>query len=256
MNTIATETGGHAYSMGNDLKAALNKITDNDAYYYTVSYVPPQSKPGKNGYHTIELKIDGGKYQLAYRRGYYTVPGSNPANGSGGGPNPVSAAAQDGAPPSTQILFRARVLPDSAPELNGAALDDKVAGEKTTSFQGGSHRYVVDLGLKPQDMPLVQDADGKRTAQVECDLLAYDDKGQLVNSLGRVIKLNMTPQQYEQLTAAGGAIPFRMALDLPTGEFRFRIVLYDGASAKTGSLEIPIEVQGKQSEPRADASPQ
>ena len=168
----------------------------------------------------------------------------------------MSAAAQEGAPPSTQILFRARVLPDSAPELNGAALDDRVAGERTTSFQGGSHRYVVDLGLKPQDMPLAQDADGKRSTQLECDLLAYDDKGQLVNSLGRSLKLNLSLQQYEQLTAAGGAIPLRMALDLPTGELRLRIVLYDVASAKTGSLEIPIEVQAKQSEPRANASPQ
>lgn len=254
MNTIATETGGHAYSMGNDLKATLNKITDNDSYYYSVSYVPPQSKPGKNGYHTIEVKVDGGKYQLAYRRGYYTVPGSNPANGAGGEASPVSAAAQDGAPPSTQILFRARVLPDSAPELNGAALEDKVAGERTTSFPGASHRYVVDLGLKPQDMPLVQDVDGKRTAQLQCDLLAYDDKGQLVNSLGRALKLNMTLQQYEQLTASGGSIPFRMALDLPTGEFRLRIVLYDPATVETGSLEIPLDVQSKQSDPRADAS--
>lgn len=256
MNTIAAETGGHAYSMGNDLKATLNKITDNDSYYYAVSYVPPQSKPGKNGYHSIEVKVDGGKYQLAYRRGYYTVPGSNPANGGGGETSPVSAAAQDGAPPSTQILFRARVLPDTAPELNGAALDDKVAGERTTSFSGGSHRYVVDLGLKPQDMPLAQDADGKRTAQLQCDLLAYDDKGQLVNSLGRALKLNMTPQQYEQLTAAGGSIPFRMALDLPAGEFRLRIVLYDAATVKTGSLEIPLDIQSKRSDPRADASPQ
>ncbi len=256
MNTIASETGGHVYSAGNDLKAALNKITDNDSYYYAVSYVPPQSEPGKNGYHTIDVKVDGGKYQLAYRRGYYTAPGSNPANGSGGGSNPVSAAAEDGAPPSTQILFRARVLPDSAPELNGAALDDKVAGERKTSFSGGSHRYVVDLGLKPQDMPLALDSDGKRSVQLECDLLVYDDKGQLVNSLGRALKLNMTPQQYEQLTVAGGAIPFRMALDLPAGELRLRIVLYDAASAKTGSLEIPLDVQGNQANPRADASPQ
>ncbi|MGH9562051.1 MAG: VWA domain-containing protein, partial [Terracidiphilus sp.] len=249
MNTIATETGGHAYAMGNDLKATLNKITDNDSYYYAVSYVPPQSSPGKNGYHTIEVKVDGGKYRLGYRRGYYTAPGSNPANGSGGGPNPVSAAAQDGAPPSTQILFRARVLPDTAPELNGAALDDKAAGERTASFLSGSHRYVIDLGLKPQDMPLAENTDGKRTAQLECDLLVYDDKGQLVNSLGRELKLNLSSQQYEQLTAAGGAIPFRMALDLPTGDFRLRIVLYDAASAKTGSIEIPLEVQGKQSNP-------
>ena len=257
MNTIATETGGHVYSAGNDLKAALTKITDNDSYFYAVSYVPPESKPGKNGadFHTIEVKVDGGKYQLAYRRGYYTAPGSNPANGSGGGSSPVSAAAQDGAPPSTQILFRARVLPDTAPELNGAPLDDKVAGERKTSFSGGSHRYVVDLGLKPQDLPLAEDADGKRSAQLECDLLAYDDKGQLVNSLGRALRLNLSSQQYGQLTAAGGAIPFRVALDLPTGELRLRIVLYDAASAKTGSLEIPLEVQGKQSEPRADASP-
>ncbi len=258
MNTIAAETGGHVYSTGNDLKAALNKITDNDSNYYAVSYVPPQSKPGKNGadYHTIEVKIDGGKYQLAYRRGYYTAPGGNPANGSSGRTSPVAAAAQAGTPPSTQIVFRARVLPETAPELNGAVLDDKAAGERTTSFPGGSQRYLVNLSLKPQDLPLAEDADGKRSAQLQCDLLAYDDKSQLVNSLGRALKLNLSPQQYEQLTSGGGAIPIRLAIDLPAGEIGLRIVVYDAASARTGSLQVPLEVQRKPSEPRADASPQ
>ena len=41
METIASETGGHAYSTGNDLKAAVDKIVANDSYYYALSYVPP-----------------------------------------------------------------------------------------------------------------------------------------------------------------------------------------------------------------------
>ena len=242
MNTIATETGGQVYSTGNDLKAAVNKITANDSYYYTLSYVPPETRESKNApeYHTVEVKVDGGNYQLAYRRGYYSGVGS--ASGPGGESSPMAAAAEAGALPATQILFRARVLPASAPELNGAALDDNAAGEKTTSFPGGAHRYVVDLNLKPQDLPLAEDADGKRHTELVCELLAYDDKGQLVNSLGRAVKFSLTPEQYHQLTASGGAIPERLALDLPAGEIGLRIVLFNPTTAKAGSLEIPLDV--------------
>jgi hypothetical protein len=36
--------------------------------------------------------------------------------------------------------------------------------------------------------------------------------------------------------------PHRMAIDLPVGEIALRVVVYDPAASRAGSLEIPIEV--------------
>jgi hypothetical protein len=258
MNTIATETGGHVFTTGNDLGAAIQKITANDAYYYALSYVPPEAKMGRNGadFHSIEVKVDGGKYQLAYRRGYYTQEANKAANAPGKVTSPMAAAALAGAPPATQILFQARVLPEGAAELHDAALEDKVAGEKTASFPGGAHRYVVDLSVRAEGLTFVKGTDGVESTELDCELVAYDEKGQVVNSLGRGYSLKLSPEQYQRVMAAGGVIPVRLAMDLPTGNVGLRVVVFDTASARTGSLEIPVAVTAKPAGSQASAGPQ
>lgn len=60
-------------------------------------------------FHKIEVKVDGGKLQLAYRRGYYTNDLDTPVGNVSGPASLITEAMELGAPPSTQILFRARV---------------------------------------------------------------------------------------------------------------------------------------------------
>ncbi len=248
LNTIATETGGHVYSTGNDLEAAVEKIVANGSYYYSLSYTPPNAKTGngKSDFHTIDVKVDGAKYQLAYRRGYYTEDTGNLAADNGGMAKAMTEAVVLGALPSTQILFQAQVLPASAPELNGAALDDKVAGEKASGFPGGAHRYAVDLSLQPQDLTFAEKTGGERHAQLQCMLVAYDNEGNVLNSVGRGFRIDLAPEKYQKLLATGGAIPVRLTLDLPARDVVLRIALYDPATARTGSLEIPLQAAGKQ----------
>jgi VWFA-related protein len=244
MKTIAEETGGHAYTTGNDLKAALDKITATDSSYYALSYVPPEEKGGK--FHTIEVKVDGAKYQLAYRRGYFTDDASKPAGNAGGPPKAMAGAAQLGAPPSTQILFEARALPAADPQIHGPVPNEGTASAKAGSFPGGAHRYVVDLGVDPRGLTFAGEADGTRRTQFQCALVAYDGKGKAVNSVGREFNFDFPAEQYQQLQAGGKEVPVRLAVDLPAGETVLRIVVYDPASARAGSLEIPLHVEAKQ----------
>ena len=55
-------------------------------------------------------------------------------------PPPLAEAAMLGAPPSTQILFQARVIPASDPEFQGAALNSGPAGDRSAGLKGGAHR--------------------------------------------------------------------------------------------------------------------
>jgi VWFA-related protein len=247
MSTIAAETGGHAYMNGNGLKEAVEKIVAEGSSYYALSYVPPEETGGKHGaeFHKIEVKVEGSKYQLAYRQGYYSDITSKPADSSGGVPGPMTAAAVLGAPPSTQILFQVRALPLGDPELTGPLPGNAPAGDKAASLKGGAHRFIVDLSVDPKGLTFAEGADGTLRTQLECALVAYDGEGKPVNSLGRIFDFHLSPEQYQQVQAAGGAVPVRLAMDLPAGDTVLRIVLYEPVSARTGSLEIPMRVAAK-----------
>ncbi len=247
MSTIAAETGGRAYANSNGLKDVVEKIVAEGSSYYAVSYVPPEEKGSKHGddFRKVEVKVDGSKYQLSYRRGYYTDTASKPADDTPGAPGPMTAAAVLGAPPSTQILFQARVLAKGDPALTGPEPENGLAGDKSASLKGGAHRYIVDLTVGVRDLTFAQSADGKKSTELECALVAYDSEGNSVNTLGRKLDFNLTAEQYERLTAEGKGVPVRLALDLPSGANVVRAVVYDPATAKTGSLEIPVQVAAK-----------
>jgi len=247
MSSIAAETGGRVYSAGNDLKAALEKITANDSYYYALSYVPPQKDSGRHGaeFHKIEVKLDGGKYQLDYRRGYYTDDTSKLAGNAGGVAGPMTAAAVPGAPPSTQILFQAQVLPEDDAQLSGKAPESQPAGETAAGANAGSHRYVVDLEVQLNDLTFAPEADGATGTRFECALVAYDGEAKPVKSLARSFDYALPADQYERLSAADKSVSERLAVDLPAAAVGVRIVVYDPASAKTGSLEIPLHVPSR-----------
>jgi VWFA-related protein len=247
MNKIAVETGGHAYSTGNDLGEALKKIVATDSSYYALSYVPPEEKKDGNGsdFHKIEVKVDGGGYQLAYRRGYYADDTDPLAGNATGAASLIAEAMELGAPPSTQILFRARVLPAGDPQFKGAPLDDKTAGEKATGFLGGTQRYVVDLGVQSQSLTFAEGVGGARRTQLQCALVAYDGKGKVVNSLFRAFDIDIPAKEYQRLRAAEEGITVRLALDLPAGEVILRIVTYAPGAAVIGSLEIPVQTTSR-----------
>jgi VWFA-related protein len=247
MSTIAAETGGRVYSSGNDLKAAVEKIVANDSSYYALSYVPPEGAGGKHGadFRKVEVKIDGGKYQLAYRQGYYSDDANKLADDTGLLPGPMAAAMMLGAPPSTQILFQTRALPVGDPELKGPVPDSGTAGDHAANLKGGAHRYIMDLSVNPEGLTFTEGANGTRDVGLECALVAYDGDGNSVNSLGRKFELHLSPEQYEQVVNSGRTIPVRLAMDLPAGDSVLRVVIYEPSSARIGSLEIPMKVADK-----------
>ncbi len=256
MTTIAAETGGRAFVNSNGLKEAVEKIVAEGSSYYSLSYVPPDETSGKHGpdFRKVEVKVNGAKYRLSYRRGYYTDDESKPAGDAGTVPEAVTKAAVLGAPPSTQILFQARVLPEGDPALMGPLPEKGLEDHRTGNFKGAAHRYVVDLEVQLEDLTFEEGADGARSARLEIALVVYDAAGEPVNSLGRQFNLTLSAAQFERLHAAGKGVPARLALDLPAGANVVRAVVYDPVSAKAGSLEIPVQVTGAGTVAGANAS--
>ncbi len=90
--------------------------------------------------------------------------------------------------------------------------------------------------------------------RLEIALVAYDGEGKQVNSLGHGFNVTLPAEQFERLSAAGKGLPVRLALDLPAGADVVRAVVYDPANSRIGSLEIPLQVAGKQAGAQANSS--
>jgi hypothetical protein len=242
MKQIAEETGGQAYLDTNGLKEAVESAVDNGSSYYTVGYAPGGKLDGL--FRKIEVRLDGASgYKLSYRRGYYADPPDKPSTHNPGEPSLMTTATLLGAPPATQIIFLARVLPDTDPLFQDATLPSGPQGEMSASLKGPVHRYIVDLTLDPHEITFEEEQNGAHRAQIEFVVAAYDAETTRVNYLDRSIQLNLPSQRFARVMATG--LPIRLALDLPQGQTSLRIAVQDLTASRAGSLEVPLVVGPK-----------
>jgi hypothetical protein len=128
METIADNTGGHAFYNTNGLAQAMQQAIDQGSVYYTLTYSPTNPKFDGSIRH-IKVQLDKDGFQLSYRKSYYAESASLEAGTPGvartANPNPPRAALPDGthvydpmtalmkhgAPISSELFFEATVLP-------------------------------------------------------------------------------------------------------------------------------------------------
>jgi VWFA-related protein len=242
MQQIAEQTGGHPYLNTNGLKEAVSDAVENGSSYYTIGYVPAaQNFDGR--FRKLKIKIDNSDAKLAYRRGYYTDDPEKPSQHPGE-TTLIMAATLHGAPPSTQILFKAQVLSAADPLLQHEKLPQGPAGVLTSSLKGPIHRYIVDLrseAASSHGVAFEAQPDSTHHAKVEYTLVAYDAEGKRLNYLDVGLQLSPNPQQYEKIAAGG--IPARLAIDLPEGQVYLRIAVHDLTAGRVGSVELPLQVK-------------
>jgi VWFA-related protein len=242
MERIADATGGKAYTNTNDLKKAVEKAVENGSSYYTIGYVPP-TNPSDGQFRRIQIRLESGGYALAYRKGYYAVPANQIDAGNRGATSLLAAAALHGAPPATQVLFKARVLDATDPSLKGIKLPEGPAGEMAATLKEPVRRYIAEVTVDPSSIAFDTLPDDQRKVNLEFAMVGFDAAGKRVNYLGRSVALQLDPAQYAQIMANG--IRVRMALDLPSSEGFLRIAVQDLAAGRAGSLEIPVTEAAK-----------
>jgi hypothetical protein len=243
MRKIAEQTGGQAFINTNGLKEAVASAVENGDSYYTIAYTPTSKKFGGT-YHKIIVSLDAQGDQLSYRRGYYADSPEKPATKSLKDTSLFLTSTMHGAPPATQVLLQARVLPASDPLFAGAKLDDDPGGELTASLKGPVHRIIVDLTIDAHTLVFNTTPAGMRQGSFECTLVAYDADGKRLNYVDGMIPVNLKANQYAQILSTG--IPLRLAIDLPTGKDFLRIAVHDKNADHVGAFEIPMMVAENQ----------
>jgi VWFA-related protein len=240
MQQIAQETGGQAFYDSNAIKAAIASAIENGQNYYTLAYTPSDLH-FDGQFRKIQVQLSDQNHHLAYRQGYFAD--SPVAHALNAPLNPSAGAIQRGAPASSQILFKVRVLPSDDPALQGLQAQAGPAGLMADKLHGTLTRYWMDFAVDMHQVAVPSASDGLHHAAVEFVAIAYDRDGKILNVANRSFKLNLKSAQYDQIMQTG--LPQHQEIDVPTGEVYLRIGVHDLTTDRIGSIEIPLRVSAK-----------
>jgi VWFA-related protein len=241
MEQLAADTGGQAILNANDLNKAIARAVQNGSHYYTLVYTPTD-KDMDGKYRRIEIKLNGAKYKLSYRRGYYAdaaaKDASSPFDSSDDtttDADPLRHLLARGMPSSTQLLYGVRVVPagpqppSTAPHVGG-----------NTSLTGPLTRYSVDFLIRWTDVDLQLTPQGNHAGKLQLGVIAYGRDGKPVNWVGVTQNMNINPATFAAIQRSG--IPAHIEIDLPQQDVYLATGVYDWASKRAGTLEIPLDL--------------
>ena len=230
--TWAEMTGGRA-SHHNDLTGAISEGIQNGSSYYTIAYSPSDRKEAGRE-RKIEVRVPKGDYTLSYRREYFERSAAEIKAGSTAPDHdPLRPLMDRGMPNFADLHFRVRVEP--SPDGPGAAASKN--GDNS-ALKPPFRRCTVRFFLSPVSLTMVKGADGVSRATVEVALVAYSQRGESLNWLVRSVNLAVKPDQAALAQTDG--IPFHFDLDIPPGDVYLRTGIYDSATQRAGTLEIPM----------------
>ncbi len=274
LDDVAEATGGKAYYNTNGLKNSLAEIVDAGSNYYTIAY-SPTNKNWDGGRRSIKLQVDQEGLSLQYRHAYrarnrqavedrhgaaverrlVSKGGAPfvPATGNqqvdvGGGvmlrrapKESMQAAMALGAIPPTEIIFSLSLTPGSTVSKLGK--NDPLPKDSylTAKYHDKpTHEYQVLFRMSPASVQWTQSPDGIRHGRVEFVTLAYDDQGELVNSMISAVEMDLSDATYRK-TAQNG-LGIRQAIAIPVkGNYFVRAGVHDVTADRVGALEIPVD---------------
>jgi VWFA-related protein len=243
MKQLAHDSGGKAFVNTNGLAEVIADVVKTSADFYTITY-SPENKDMNGLFRPIEVKVNGAKYNLSYRRGYYALnedlPGAaNSERASADATkvtNPLAPVMDFGMPQSEQILYKTMIQP-LPPQQQMAATPDAKPEEKPAG-KGPMSRYMVNFAIDQGDVRLKEEADGLRTGRLVISMIVYDRYGNIVTRKDHIAALNIKPDIYNIYAKTG--IQLRDWVEVPRGQYWLRTGVYDQTTNKVGTLEVPL----------------
>lgn len=234
---LAEETGGVAFKSTNGLADAIDRIVSSSEDFYTLSYVPTNSKMD-GSYRPIELKV-AGDYTLSYRRGYFAdeayLPGAvqplqEDLSKKPSLVDPIKPVMYLGMPQAEDILYKVLIQPlPQEPRMRAKEKHDKGSG---------LNRYSVDFAIGTDDLGLKLDEDGLRKGTLIVSLIVYDKYSQVANRKDYKVDLAIQPDAWAADLQTG--VQLDAEIEAPRGQFWVRTGVYDETSRRIGTLEVPL----------------
>jgi VWFA-related protein len=151
------------------------------------------------------------------------------------------AAMGLGAIPPTEIVFGARLQPDTSTEkLNkNAAMppDNFLKPEwQHKPFRNFAIFYDADM----HKVRFTRTPDGMRHGAVEFVAVVYSNDGEEVNSIIETASMDVTAERYRELLVSGLQMKEEIAIPAK-GVFFLRLGVHDKVGDQVGALEIPVD---------------
>jgi VWFA-related protein len=238
MEDEADATGGQAFFNTNGLAKAARQITDTDASFYTLTYSPQEVKLD-NKWHKVKVEVEGGSYQLSYRRGYYD-DGSNlkqPDNQEGRRQLLENGATTAPDLHTKPIIFQVSIAPA---DLAAVKSQPNMLYASTSPLRKGERAYVLHYTVPLDAFPL-QTADVRDEVSVGLALLAYNQYGRPVARVTQKLTLGF-PQ--ERVIASGPSpnLGFQQEVNLPKGRDFLYVAVWNTQTGRLGTVQIPLTV--------------
>lgn len=242
MEQDADATGGHAYSNNNGLAKIASHVVSTDGSYYTLTYSPDDvNRDGS--WHNVKVKLIDSSYNLSYRHGYYDdgridqTPQGKPrnlllANGN------VLRNTDDRAKP---IIFQARILPASLAPPSTASTTDVVKPKR------GDTAYDIHYDIPASDIHARSQSGNNGLDIVGAGIIAFSHDGTPLSHLYQEVKLTVNEAAIR--ANPGATLQFDQQINIPTGKDYLSVVIWDMTTGRTGTLNLPLNVQ-KQPKPK------
>lgn len=202
IQALPEETGGRVFRNINELSAGIKQAVEDAANSYTLAYYSPEDKNRKP--RKLEVKLTRKDVELHVKK---SLTVGSVATGLAATELLQSPLA------ATGILLNAQVV-------------------KT----GGSD-YRATVQIDPATLSLKEDkGEAKGVVELYYAMIQSDGKAKTTSSK---VNLSLKPEQVKQLAQNGLVIP--KDLSAPSGAALLRIVVRDGETGTSGSVEVPLK---------------
>lgn len=246
MDSIAGDTGGHAFYGTNGLQEAVNSAMTSGSTYYSLTYAPTNPKyDGSLRHIKVSLKKSG--YNLSYRKTYYADDLEAVAQRVADAPqSPLTPSLERGTPLSHGLFLEAQLeaagppVPATPAQMQVLsqyeALQPKQTKSKTAPVL--MQKYLISYGLIARQLDMPTDNTGAHQASLELGLISYDEDGRKLNGLDTRIDDTIPAARYATVASNGYHVVQSIAVPVTAASVRFAV--RDLRGNHVGSLEVQL----------------
>jgi VWFA-related protein len=219
---FAKATGGDAFYNEDDISVAAERAMTLGDNYYTLSYTPDDLKQD-GSWHTIHVRVDGDKYTLSYRLGYYDDP---------------SSLRRDQA--SKNSIVRAGAQSIQAPDARTQPLlfRTQISAARSSSLKG-QIGYRVHYDVPAVELKQVVQGD-EGTATVGAAIVAFDQTGRQIADVSQTVELTFREALYDG--SPMGALSFDQVISLPRKKSAYLyIAIWDTKNGRMGTMNVQVD---------------
>jgi VWFA-related protein len=212
--TFAEATGGRAFFNSNDLKAAFQAASEDNASYYMLGYYLDR-KGKKEGWHKLSVKLRGKGVKIRARSGFFLTQG---------GPEQSDKTMMEIALTSP-LAYTAIPIKGQWREVGPAT----EPGKKKVGF----------LLTMPANFAEIEEGDNNH-ALLEFAAVARSASGQAAGTISKTVDIHFKPAALKQVRENG--LDYHGALNVAPGEYSVHFVVEDRISGRIGSVVATLTV--------------